>query len=158
MANELKEVDGASTTTVISLAAALTNNAFTYAGLTGLTETQFDNSSERYPWARAVLDIPDTFSAAPTAGGGVYLYFTKEDVDGTSDEAPAPDANALKVAKQIGFFPIPAYDVATRVAIVISLRGVVKGKFQIENKTGQTLSYSSNAITVKLTPFTVKPA
>lgn len=158
MANELKEVDGASTTTVISHAAALSNNSYTYTGLSGLTETLFDNSSERYPWARAVLSVPDTFAAAPTSGGGVNLYYTPEDIDSTQDQAPAPDATALKTAKWVGFFPIPAYDVATYVEIIIPIKGFIKGRFQIENKTGQALSYSSNPITVKITPFTVKPA
>ena len=69
MANELKMVFGSSTT-VISLAAALASGANTYTGLTGLTNTQLDNSTLLYPYARAVLGVPDTFAAAPTAAGG----------------------------------------------------------------------------------------
>ena len=73
MANELKMVFG-SATTVISHAATLASAANTYSGLTGCTMTQLDNSTTLYPYARAVLGIPDTFAAAPTAGGTIDLY------------------------------------------------------------------------------------
>ena len=160
MANETQFVFAAASTTVISHAATLTNNSYTYSGLTGLTMTTLDNSTDKYPHLRAVLDIPDTFSAAPSAGGYVGLYMLKLDVDSTSDEIPAPDSTALKAAQWVGSFPVQAYDVAARVAIMIPnvLDGVTSAQFFIENKSGVSGSYSSNPITVKVTPYTFKPA
>ena len=157
MANELKMVFG-STTTVISLAATLANAANTYNGLANCTMTQLDNSSTLYPFARAVLGIPDTFAAAPTAGALIDLYMVQDDVDGTSDETPEPGAtDILYLARYCGSFIMDNQDVATIKAIEISLHGVQKARFMILNNCGQTLSYSSNPITVKITPFTYAP-
>jgi hypothetical protein len=157
MANELKMVFGSSTT-VISLAAALSTAANTYSGLSGCTMTQLDNSTTLYPYARAVLGIPDTFAAAPTAGGTVDLYMTLDDIDGTSDETPLPAASDITyLAKYVGSFTLDNQDVAQIKPIVISLEGVQKAQFYILNSSGQQISYSSNPTTVKITPFSYMP-
>lgn len=157
MANEAKMVFG-SATTVISLAATLANSANTYTGLTGLTNTQLDNSTALYPDAVAVLGLPDTFAAAPTAGGTVDLYYVQDDIDGTSDETPEPGAtDILYLAKYAGSWVVDNQDVANIKPINISLRGVRKARYFIANNTGQTLSYASNPITVKITPWTIGP-
>ena len=157
MANELKMVFG-SATTVISHAATLASAANTYSGLTGCTMTQLDNSTTLYPYARAVLGIPDTFAAAPTAGGTVDLYMTLDDIDGTSDETPLPAATDITyLAKYVGSFVIDNQDVAQIKPIVISLEGVQKAQFYILNSSGQQISYSSSPTTVKITPFSYMP-
>ena len=157
MANELKMVF-ASSTTVISLAAALASGANTYTGLTGLTNTQLDNSTTLYPWARAVLGIPDTFAAAPTAGGTFDLYMVQDDIDGTSDETPEPGASdIIYIAKWVGAWMVDNQDVAMIKPIVISLEGVQKARFFVTNNCGQQASYSSNPMTVKITPFSYMP-
>ena len=158
MAGETQFVLAGSSTTVISRASTLTNTSYTWS--TGTTMTDLDNSTNLYPHLRAVLSVPDAFSAAPSAGGYVGLYMLKLNVDGTSDELPAPDGTALKGAQWIGSFPIQVYDTAALVAIDCPnvLRGITAAQFFIENRTGVTLDYSSNAITVKVTPYTFKPA
>jgi len=160
MANEAQFVLASSSTTVISHAATLTNNSYTYSGLTGCTMTDLDNSTDKYPHLRAVLDVPDTFSAAPSAGGYVNLWMVPLNVDGTSDDIPAPDSTAIKQARLIGTFFTQAYDVAQRITIDCpnALRGLTAASFAIENKSGVSLSYSSNPITVKVTPYSFKPA
>ena len=158
MANEFQMLFG-SPTTVISMAAALASAANTYTGLTGLTNTQLDNSTTKYPYARAVLGVPDTFAAAPTAGGTVELYMVQDDVDGTGDETPEPAATDIQyLATLVGIFVVDNQDVATIKAINISLEGVLKARFFIKNNTGQQMSYTSAPITVKITPFTYQPA
>lgn len=142
------------------MAAALANNAYTYSGLSGCTMLDVDNSTTLYPHARFVLDIPDTFAAAPTAGGYFNVWMLVLNSDGTSDDIPAPDSTALKAAKWVAAIPIQAYDVAQRVTVLAHdiLGGVTAAQFFIENKCGQQASYSSNAITLKVTPFSYKPA
>lgn len=158
MANELQMVFG-SQVTVISLAAALANAANTYTGLTGLTNTALDNSATLYPYAKAVLGVPDTFAAAPTAGGTVDLYMVEDDIDGASDETPEPAATDIdNLARYVGSFVVDNQDVAHIKPIVISLEGVQKARFFIKNNTGQQLSYTAAPITVKITPFSYKPA
>jgi hypothetical protein len=158
MANELKMVFG-SATTVISLAAALASSANTYTGLTGLTNTQLDNSTNLYPYAKAVLGIPDTFAAAPTAGGTVDLYMVEDDIDGTSDETPEPGASDITtLATYVGSFVVDNQDVAHIKPINISLDGVRKARFFILNSSGQQISYTSTPTTVKITPYTYVPA
>ncbi len=157
MANELKMVFGSSTT-VISLAAALASGANTYTGLTGLTNTQLDNSTLLYPYARAVLGVPDTFAAAPTAGGTFDLYMVQDDIDGTSDETPEPGASdIIYLSKYVGSWVIDNQDVAMIKQIVISLEGVQKARFFVVNNCGQQASYTSNPLTVKITPFSYMP-
>ena len=157
MANELKMVFG-STTTVISLANGLPSGSNTYVAMTNCTMTQLDNSTTLYPYARAVLTIPDTFAATPTAGGTVDLYMTLDDVDGTVDETPEPgSSDILYLAKYVGSFVIDNQDVATIKAIVISLEGVQKARFFVMNNCGQQTTYTSNPLTVKITPFSYMP-
>lgn len=157
MANETKMVFG-STTTVISHAATLASAANTYSGLAGCTMTQLDNSTTLYPWARAVLNITDTFAAAPTAGGTIDLYMSLDDVDGATDEIPLPAAtDIVYLAKYVGSWVMDNNDTATVKAITISLEGVGKAQFYILNNCGQQISYSSTATTVKVTPFTYAP-
>lgn len=142
-------------TTVISHAATLATGANTWA--TGTTMTTLDNSTDKYPHCRFVLDIPDTFAAAPTAGSVINLYMTVNNIDGTSDETPVPGAtDVVNLARWIGAFVLDNQDVATRKAIFVHdcLAGVESADFYIENQSGQTISYSSNPTTVKATPFT----
>lgn len=157
MANETKMVFG-STTTVISHAAVLANAANTYSGMSGCTMTQLDNSTALYPWARAVLKVPDTFAAAPTAGGTIDLYMSLDDVSGTADETPLPGAtDIVYLAKYVGSFVVDNQDVATTKAIIISLEGVTKAQFYVANNCGQQTSYTSNPLVVEITPFTYAP-
>lgn len=157
MANELKQVYG-SATTVISLAATLASAANTYPGLANCTTTQLDNTTNNYPYALAVLNITDTFAAAPTAGGTIDLYMFLDDIDGTADETPIPGASdILYLAKYVGSFVLDNQDVATIKPIVISLLGVQKARFAIYNNSGQQISYSATATVVKVTPFSFAP-
>jgi hypothetical protein len=141
-----------SATTVISLTAALTDG--NVAGGT----TELDNSSTLYPYALAVLDVADTFAAAPTDLSKVRLYAVLNDIDGTDDETSAPATTDVEAAHYKGAFVIHDVDEIQRIAIVISLHGIQKANFYIYNDTGQSLSYTSNPITVKITPFTYTPS
>lgn len=153
---QAKQIYSGSTTTVLSLAATLASGANTFDGLANNTLTQLDNSTGLYTDAVAVLGIPDTFAAAPTAGGTIELYATLEDIDGTSDETPVPaSSDIIYLARWVGAWVVDNQDVAQIKPINISLLGIRKAKFHIVNNTGQTISYSSNPTTVKITPFSV---
>lgn len=153
MANQAKMVF-ASATTVISFASTLANAANTLT----TDATQLDNSTDLYPYGLAVLNITDTFAAAPTAGATCDLYMVLDDVDGTTDETPVPAAtDIIYLAKHVGSFVMDNQDVATVKAIIIDLHGVQKARFFLLNSTGQTISYTSTATTVKVTPFTYGP-
>lgn len=159
MAGEVKWVEG-STTTAISLAAALSNAANTYEGLTGCTHTAVDNSTTKYPDAKFVLNINDTFAAAPTAGGTIDVYMTAYDIDGTTDETPIPGASdILYLAKYVGSFIIDNQDVATIKPLIVRgcLFGIANAKFNLLNNCGQQISYTSVATTLKVTPLSLMP-
>ena len=126
-------------------------------------QTELDNSTNLFPLATAVIDIADTFGAAPT--GPIDLYVVRGDVDGTSDGTAlgyaalttSDNQTDPEYAERLGAWT-PDVDEAYRDTITISLLGIKKGKFYIMNNTGTTLVYSSNTITVKITPFTFEPA
>lgn len=148
MANEQK-MSFDSATTCISLTSSLVDG--NVAGGT----TELDNSTNLYPLASATFNNPDTFGAAPTDNSTINLYMVRNDTDGTSDDTSTPSGTDIEAAELVGSFIIYNNDEEQRNTFVFSLLGVKKANFYIKNNTGQTITYSSNAITVKITPFTI---
>lgn len=150
-----------SSTTVISLAASLANDANTHSGHSGITQTALDNSTDKYPHCRFVLEVPETFAAAPSSGAYFDIWMTQNDIDGTSDETPVPGATDIEsLAQWIGSISIDNQDVAQRKVLIahMCLSGVNSALFYVRNKTGQATSYSSTPLTLKAQPFTVEDA
>lgn len=152
MANDLIQKFSSTTTTVIDLTADLTNNNV------GGGSALLDNSTEKFPYAVATFNNPGTFGAAPTNLSSVNLYAVVQDVDGTSDETSTPTGTDVESARFMGAFPIYDTDEEQRVSINISLEGILKAYFYIENKTGQTITGTGNHIYVKVTPYTLTPS
>lgn len=152
MSNELKQVFSATTTTVVDLTADLTNNSV------GGGSALLDNSTELYPYAVAVFNNPGSFGAAPTNLSSVNLYAVLQDTDGTSDDSAAPASADVESARFMGAFPVYDTDEEQRVSINISLAGIRKAYFYIENKTGQTITGAASHIYVKITPYSFAPA
>lgn len=153
----LKWKMASSTTTVISLAASLASGANTYSGHAGFTPQALDNSTDKYPHCKFVLNVPETFAAAPTAPAYFDLWMTENDIDGTSDETPVPGAtDVIYLARFVGRIPIDNQDVANLKPLVVHgiLAGVSSALFYLRNQTGQATTYSATALTVKATPFT----
>jgi len=159
MANELKQAWGASETTVLSITADVTDGS-----LDAGTQTQLDNSSELYPYAKATIYLPNgvtggAWNGTPT----VDLYMEEQDIGGgTDDETPVlPSGGTDTVGlKQVGSFVLDdnaTASTAQRRTCVFSLLGVNKAEFRIVNNTGRTLDYVATAITVKVRPFSVAP-
>ena len=152
MANNAILVFDGTPTTVITTTATIATNIFTVSG-TNATITEFDNSTDLWPMAKAVFSCPDTFAAAPAAGTTIDLYMCEQDIDGTKDEA-APSTTAQQGAKYIGSFRMYAADVDQPKVIHFSLSGIRKAKFYFQNKTAQTLSFSAGT-TVKVEGYTL---
>lgn len=146
-------LDG-TTTTAISLAASLANGANTYSGHSGITQAPVDNSTLKYPHAKFVLEVPETFAAAPSAGAYFDIWMTENDIDGTSDETPVPGATDIEsLAKWVGTIRIDNQDVAQRKPLTVlgCMMGVKSAQFYLRNQTGQATTYSSTALTLKVT-------
>lgn len=152
MANDLMMKFGASTTTVIDLTSDLASTNI------GGGSALLDNSTELYPYGVAVFNCPGTFGAAPTNNSVVNLWAVLQDVDSTSDDTAAPSGTDVESARYMGGFPIYDTDEDQRVTINISLMGIKKAYFYIENKTGQTITGTGNHIYVKITPYTLTPS
>ena len=147
----------ASTTTAISLAVALANDANTHSGHASITQTAVDNSTDKYPHCKFVLNIPETFAAAPTAGGYFDVWMTENNIDSTSDETPVPAATDIEnLARYVGAIRIDNQDVANLKPLVVMnlLAGVSEALFYVRNKSGQATTYSATPLTLKVTPFT----
>ena len=146
-----------SATTVISLAASLANDGNTHSGHTGITQTALDNSTDKYPHCKFVLYVPETFAAAPTAGGWFDVWMTENDIDSTNDEEPVPGATDIEnLARYVGAIVVDNQDVNNRKPLVVHgiLAGVSSALFYLRNKTGQATTYSATALTLKAQPFT----
>jgi hypothetical protein len=145
-----------STTTAISLAASLSNGANTHSGHSGITQTAVDNSTDKYPHAKFVLNVPETFAATPSSGGYFDIWMTEENIDGTSDETPVPGATDIAdLARYVGTIRVDNQDVANLKPLVVHgiLAAVSSALFYVRNQTGQATTYSSTALTLKVTPF-----
>lgn len=145
-----------STTTAISLAASLANGGNTHSGHTGITQTPVDNSTDKYPHAKFVLSVPETFAAAPSSGAYFDIWMTENDIDGTSDETPVPGATDIAdIARYVGTIRIDNQDVANLKPLVVHgiLAAVSSALFYVRNQTGQATTYTSTPLTLKVTPF-----
>lgn len=145
-----------STTTAISLAASLANGGNTHSGHTGITQTAVDNSTDKYPHAKFVLNVPETFAAAPSSGAYFDIWMTANDIDGTSDETPVPGATDIAdLSTFVGTIRIDNQDAAQIKPLVVHgcLAAVSSALFYVRNQTGQATTYSSTALTLKVTPF-----
>ena len=146
-----------SATTCISLAASLANDANTWSGHSGITQTALDNSTDKYPHVKVVLSVPETFAAAPSAGAFFDVWMTEDNIDGTSDETPVPAATDIEsLARYLGVIRIDNQDVAQLKPLTLHgvLAGVSSAFFYVRNKTGQATTYSATPLTLKVTPFT----
>lgn len=155
MANNAIQIFDGTPTTVITTTGTIAADIFTVAS-TNATITEFDNSTDLWPMARATLSVVDTWAAAPTDGGTIDLYMCRQDIDSTNDEI-APTTTAQQGAKYVGSFRIHGADVAQYKEINISLAGVKKAKFYFQNKTDQTISFSAGT-TVKIEGWTLTPS
>ena len=140
--------------TVITTTGTLADGIFSVDS-TNATITQFDNSSVLWPTARLTLDIPDTFAAAPTAGTTIDLYMAIDDMAGGTGDETAPTTTDQKGATYVGSFALYATDENQPKQVVVSLIGVTKARFFIQNNSGQTMSFSSGA-TVKIEGMTLE--
>lgn len=153
MANEQTHTYGTQTT-VISQTATVADTEVVGG------DTEFDNEAgNNYAMALATLTVTDTFGGAPA--GNIALYMVRGEVNTANNDDTAlgyaqldttDNQTTPEYAELITVFPANV-DEAYRLTKVISILGVKKAKFYIQNNTGQTLVYSSNAITVTITPF-----
>jgi hypothetical protein len=156
--NEIMIFDGTPTEVLVGATTTIATAVFSVTG-TNCTVTEFDNSTDLWPMAVATLKIPDSFAAAPTVGSTIDLYMCRQDLTGTAgDDEVAPTTTLVKGAKYVGSFG-PLYAVAEDQPneTVISLAGVRKAKFYIQNNSGATMSFSAG-FTVEIEGFTYTPS
>jgi len=143
--------------TVITGIATLVDTDFSVHASTA-TIVELDNSTDLWPLAVATLKTPDTWSAAPTVGTTIDLYMCRQDASGGTEDEDAPAADEVKGAKYVGSFgPLHANDVAQTHEMVISLAGVRKAKFYVQNNSGVSMAFSAG-FTVEIEGFTYTPS
>lgn len=155
MSGQAVQVFKGSQSTVIATTGTIANGNFSVDS-TNATVTQFDNSTDLWPLARATLSVVDGWGTAPTANSTVDLYMVIDNIDSTNDE-DMPALAASNGAHYVGSFVVANSTSAQYRDIVISLAGVKQCRFAIYNNTGQTISYSSGN-TVKIEGFSYVPA
>lgn len=149
MANEALNSWTGSPTTVIAMTGTIADGIFSTSATA--TVSEFTNTLN-YTAAKAVLNIPDTFLVAPTTTS-VDLYMYEVEIDGVSDDVTVPTTTLAQGAKFVGSFKIHLTDAIQVQECIISLVGVRKCAFAIQNNTGTTMSYTTGA-TVKIEALT----
>lgn len=158
MANDaIMKFDGTPSTVLQGATTTIADGVYSVHG-TNATVTEFDNSVDMWPLAVATIEMPDGFASAPTAGSTIDLYMCRQDVGGGTNDETAPTTSSVEGAKYVGSFgPLTTSTSSQPLETVISLAGVRKAKFFIQNNSGQTMSYSSG-FTVKIEGFTFTPS
>jgi len=130
--------------TVITTTGTIADGIFTVDS-TNATITQFDNSVDLWPSAVLTLALPDTFLAAPTVGSTIDVYICRDDLAGGTGDETAPTTTLQKGASYLTSFRLYATDEDQPKAQTVSLLGIRKCRFFLQNNSGTTLSYSSGA-------------
>jgi len=158
MANNAIQIFDGTPSTIIATTGTLADGIFSVSG-TNATITQFDNSTDLWPMAVVTFVNPDTFLAAPTVDSTIDLFMCRDDLAGASGDDETPPTTTLqKSAKYVGSFgPLYATDEEQVLETVISLAGVDKARFFIQNNSGTTLSFSAGTI-IKIEGFTLTPS
>lgn len=160
MANEVKNVDAGSSTTVISIAANMANSYV--AGIT----TELDNSTARYTRAMATVYV-SAFNTTPTANKGFELWMRRSnspstDTGGSSVTStpsnPAAGFASTEGMEFAGYFPVAATTSAQRISREIAFSNVNKAYFVLRNMTDvQANAGAGTELTVTVRPFTEAP-
>lgn len=131
----IQEWEGTTDDVVVATGAtaALADGHFSDSGVTA-TEVEYDNSTKKWPRARAKFS--GNWSVAPDADSTVDVY-CYEDVDGTYT-IPAV-TTAKHQARFLNSIPIEAATGAQVGTCLISLMGVKKLKGILKNSSGQSL-------------------
>jgi len=130
--------------TVIATTGVIADGIFTVAS-NNATITEFDNSTDLWPSAVLTLALPDTFLAAPDDGSTIDVYLCRQDLGGGTGDETAPTTTDQQGSDYVGSFRVYATDEAQEYGITVSLLGIRKCKFYLQNNTGTTLSYSAGA-------------
>lgn len=160
MANEVKNVDAGSATTVISIAANMANSYV--AGMT----TELDNSTARYIRALATLYVT-AFNTTPTANKGFELWMRRSnspnsDTGGSSVTSTPSNPSAGFASTEgmefVGYFPVAATTSAQRITREIAFPNVNKAYYVLRNMTDvQANASAGNELVVSVRPFTEAP-
>ena len=112
-----------------------------------VADAAFSASSDLLTWTNdddaitANLVFSGTYASAPDASSSVNCYVQLLNIDGSTGDQDAPDANFQHT--YVGSFPLNDVTSAQLVSINISLPNVITSQiyqFYIENTAGQTLS------------------
>ena len=156
MADNAIQIFDGTASTVITTTGTIADGIFTVAS-TNATITQFDNSTDLWPSAVVSLEIPDTFAAAPTVSNSIDLYICRDDLAGGTEDETAPTTTLQKGATFVGSFRMYATDENQPKELTISLIGIRKCRFFLQNNSGQTMSFASGA-TLKVEGVTLTPS
>ena len=113
-------------------------------------QNTLDNSTNLYPFARAVLKCPNSFAAAPTANSTFDFYMAD-----SASSNPATGTLILSAQYVGSFVMYPVQQAQTRVLTVVSIEGVRSAKFYVYNNSGQLASAS---VIVELETFSYQDA
>lgn len=156
--NAIQVFDGTPVEVIKGATTTIADGVFSVSG-TNATITEYDNSTDLWPLAVATLKLPDTFSGAPTVGSSIDLFMCRQDLSGdTADDVVPPTTTLQKGATYVGSFsPLYAVGEDQPLETVISLIGVRKAKYFIQNNSGVTMSFSAG-FTVELEGVTQTPS
>ena len=149
--------DGTPFEVLLGATAVVADANFSVDG-TNCTQTEWDNSTDLWPMAKATFK--GTFTAAPDEGSSIDLYYCENDLTGdVADDELVPTVTAQNGARYVGSFRVPGTNTTQyNMQIVIGTVGFQKGFFHIYNGGGDTLEITPTAWTVEIEGFTYGPS
>lgn len=151
--------DGTPTTVLTGATAVLADGNWTDSGVNA-TYTTWDNTAAGDRWPLAKATFIGTFTAAPTLGNKIDLYYTGVNVSGGTEDEKVPTTTTQENAKYLGSFRVG--NILTTEAHVmeinISTLGMREVQFHLYNDGGDSLEYTPTAWTLEIEGFTLTPS
>ena len=154
--NAIMVFDGTPSEVLLGATAVLADTNFSVDG-TNATVTEWDNSTDKWPLAKATFK--GTFTAAPDEGSTIDLYYCENDLTGDTDDETPPTTTSQQGARYVGSFRVPGTAITSySMQIIISTAGFQKGNFYTYNGGGDSLEITPTAWTVEIEGFTFTPS
>lgn len=131
----LNDWDGTGSQTILTSSSDLANAAFSPLS------DELDNSTTKATAVKLTFVAGDGFTNSGSWSGSpvMNVYMVEQDIDGNDDEATPDASNLLHYADSFTMYKHSTTTTKQQVSRIVSMFGIKKCKFILENQTGRPL-------------------